>query len=126
MKAPKPLQSRLGRRAALAALLAASGTVLAACGQDSNALGHKACVEVSRSLRLFHQSQSDPDPSKAASQRNQALIDLRLALPSAALAGASDGQWEALMATLSESSRVPEADLVTALSAQCAQTLSSG
>ncbi|HUZ20820.1 MAG TPA: hypothetical protein VMU75_09670 [Acidimicrobiales bacterium] len=125
MRAPRPLRSRLGRGAALAALLATSGTALAACGQGSSALGHKACVEVSRSLRLFHQSESSPDPSKAASLRSQALIELRRALPSAALAGASDGQWQALMATLSESSRVPEADLVTALSAQCAQTLSS-
>ena len=37
---------------------------------------------------------------------------------------AGDGSWQALEATLSESSRVPEKELVQALTAQCAQTLS--
>lgn len=100
---------------------------LSSCGgSDSNALGHKACVEVSSSLRTFAAAKTAARPAAATADRSRALSELRNALQPAALAGSSDGQWQALEATLSESSRVPESDLVTALSAQCAQTLSGG
>jgi hypothetical protein len=100
--------------------------MLAACGgSDSNALGHSACLDVASSLRYYADSKHASTPAAAAAYRSRALSQLRAALQPAALAAGSDGQWQALMATLSESSRVNESELVIALSAQCAQTLSS-
>ena len=50
---------------------------------------------------------------------------MRQALPIAAQAAYRDGQWQALMTTVSESNRVPETTLVTALQQQCQQADSS-
>lgn len=75
------------------------------------------------SLVLYARSQHAA-PALARSESARALGALRSALQPAALAASNDGQWQALEATLSESSRVPESYLVTALSAQCAQSLS--
>ena len=58
--------------------------------------------------------------SAAVALRRQALIQLSDALPLAAIAAGEDTEWQALDATLSETSRVPERNLVHALSAQCA------
>ncbi|MCU1494067.1 MAG: hypothetical protein JWO62_1831 [Acidimicrobiaceae bacterium] len=118
---------RARRLGAVLATTGALGLALSGCGgSGSDALGHKACVEVSRSLRTYAAAASAPSPARAAADRGVALSELRDALQPAALAGSSDGQWQALEATLSESSRVPESDLVIALTAQCAQTLSHG
>jgi len=56
----------------------------------------------------------------ATSLRERAYLQLREALPLAAEAADANGQWQALMTTVSESNRVPEQYLVTALRAQCA------
>jgi hypothetical protein len=65
------------------------------------------------------------DPTVAEKLRQQAALQLDAALPIAAQAAYHDGQWQSLMTTLSESSRVPEATLVTALQEQCQQADSS-
>ena len=57
--------------------------------------------------------------ARATLLKAEALDQVRLALPLAALAAGEDTSWQALEATLSESSRVPLSNLVTALSAQC-------
>lgn len=125
-RAPRRRRRWASRAAAIAALGGAGPLCLASCGgSDAGALGHRACVEVATSLRLFTAAQR-ATPSVAARDRTSALSDLRDALQPAALAAGTDGQWQALEATLSESSRVPESDLVTALSAQCAATLQVG
>jgi hypothetical protein len=80
---------------------------------------------VSRSLTAYADA-GRAGPIQARVERARALDELREALPLAARAGSDGGQWQALGATLSESSRVPEGDLVTALQAQCAATLSGG
>ena len=100
---------------------------LTSCGgSQAAALAHTACVEVAASIHEYASSTRATTPGVARRERALALEELRRALQPAALAGSAGGQWEALTATLSESSRVPESDLVTALSAQCAATLAQG
>ncbi len=100
---------------------------LASCGgSQAAALGHTACVDVAASIHEYSVSTRATTARVASRERALALEELRRALQPAALAGSAGGQWEALTATLSESSRVPEAELVTALSAQCAATLAPG
>jgi hypothetical protein len=115
---------RLRRLIGAAALVSSTAVLASACGASASSLGHEACVDVGRSLSLYAQSTKTGDATAAAKDRQRALSLLRAALQPAAIAGSSDGDWQALMTTLSESNRVPESKLVSALSAQCAQTLS--
>ena len=107
------------RAVGLGAALLAGGLLAAACGTGGSSSATAACRHVDRSLALFDQAQHAGDPAVATSLTNQAYVELRVALPLAADAAAADGRWQALMTTLSETSSVPEKDLVTALSAQC-------
>jgi hypothetical protein len=108
-------------RAALAvAATLGVGVGLAACSNSGTALAQQACGHVTRSITLLHESDVPAAASRQAALRQQAYVQLRDALPIAAQAAWADGQWQALMTTVSESNRVPEATLVTALSAQCA------
>lgn len=113
-------------RLAGAAMMAGTllgGTLLAGCSGSGDALAQQACRQVATSLGLWHRSQTESPPAKASRDRAVALLELRMALPSAALAATRSGQWQALSFTLSESSRVPESDLVTALTQECAVAL---
>ena len=109
----------------LGALLFGLGELAGCSSQSSGALEHKACVEVGHSLSVFQQAQSDADPASASALKQKAMSALRSALHPAALAAAQSSDYQALAATLSESSRVPESELVQALGAQCAVSLSS-
>lgn len=102
------------------------GGLLSACGGSADALGQQACREVTKALRLYHQAGQAPSPAAASRERARSLTDLRQALQDAARAGSSGGSWQALAATLSESNRVPEQDLVPALRAQCAPSTPAG
>ncbi len=104
----------------LAPLAALLSVALVACGtQDGLALARKACGHVERSIALYKRSEKLSNPKNAAQLQTAALIQLRYAEPIAADATTDSTQWQALMATLSESSRVPEAHLIHALTAQC-------
>jgi hypothetical protein len=111
-----------GRRVAGVAALC----VLGAAGLGGCANGHaldlvrQACTHVHRSLALYDQSADAASPAAAQADRASALQELRTALPLAATAAGENAEWQAFMTTLSESSRVPESDLVTALGQQCA------
>lgn len=111
------------------ALLAALGVTAAACGGGGASQAAQACGYVRSSLALFaasaHARQAG-DLTAAHSDAGKALTDLRLALPLASQAEASDGNWQPLMTTLSESSRVPERLLVPGLQAECAGVGVSG
>lgn len=115
---------RLRRLLGAAALVSFLAALMSACGASSSALGHQACVDVGHSLSIYAQSTKTDDAAVAARDRQRALALLREALQPAAIAGSGDGDWQALMTTLSESNRVPESKLFSALSAQCAQSLS--
>jgi len=93
---------------------------LSACGNSGTALAKEACAHVDRSVGLLKLSGKQSDAAEAARLEQQAYIELRDALPIAAQAAYLDGQWQALMTTLSETNRVPVATLTTALTAQCA------
>jgi hypothetical protein len=115
------------RALALVAAVLAGGIAMSACssGGGSDALGHQACVDVSHSIATYEQAAHET-AAAAAATRNRALNQLRNAVRPAALASSSDTDWQALTATLSESERVPENQLISALQAQCAATLSPG
>ncbi|MHB1517496.1 MAG: hypothetical protein ACYCVN_10650 [Acidimicrobiales bacterium] len=112
--------------AAGASLIAGLGLGLSACGGGGTALAQQACAHITRSISLLHRSEHASDQSQANRLSQGAYDQLRAALPLAAQAAYHDGQWQALMTTISESNRVPESTLVTALSAQCQQADQSG
>jgi hypothetical protein len=101
------------------------GAALSACGNDGTSLAKQACSHIDRSLELLKESGHQSDATKSAQLADQAYDQLRQALPIAAQAAYRDGQWQALMTTVSESNRVPEATLITALQQQCQQADSS-
>lgn len=121
MRPAKHLLAHLAPPLVAAALIS---SVVAACSSspDATAYGRQACNEVARSIALFQQSQSEP-PAMAATTQARALAELRRALQPASLANATSGVWQPLMATLSESNRVPEANLINALRQQCSADL---
>jgi hypothetical protein len=116
-----------GRRrwpgAAVVVVLAVGfGSALSACGGDQGtALARQACTHINRSMTLLNEAQKQPAADENGKLAQQAYNQLRMALPIAAEAANSDGQWQALMTTVSESNRVPEATLEPALVAQCGQ-----
>lgn len=121
MRKPKP--RRGGRLASALATAAILGGGLSACGSGGASLAQRACADVNRSIALYRTSKAEP-PGKAARTKQRALVELRHALRPAALAGSAGGEYQALKTTLSESSRVPEGKLISALTAQCAAATS--
>jgi hypothetical protein len=123
----RPCADRPGRLAGAIGGLGLLGVLLGGCGSgpSGGVLVQEACAHVERSLTLYHRSTHE-DGAAARRAQAAALVQLRDALRPAALAGSAGGQSQALQATLSESSRVPEGRLVTALSAQCPTGASAG
>ncbi len=72
------------------------------------------------SINLYESSLANKTASEATRLQDEAYDQLQLGLQPAALAAGDNGQWQALMTTISESSRVPEGVLVSALRLQCA------
>ena len=114
---------RSGRLVAALATVAVLGSGLSACGSGGASLVQRACADVNRSIALYRASKAEA-PATAARTQQRALVELRHALRPAALAGSAGGEYQALKTTLSESSRVPEGKLISALSAQCAAATS--
>jgi len=109
------------RCAAAACSLLAAGTAVSACGGPSAAdYGRTACLDVNRSIASYRAALRDTSAPKRRRALAQALIELRAAQAPAAQAGSSDGSWQALMATVTESATIPEGVLIPALEAQCA------
>ncbi len=113
------------RGALIISAVGISGSVLSACGASASANAKQACGYVDQSISQFRLSTTQTNPALAASYQKKALTQLGSALPLAAIAAGSNGVYQALMATLSESSRVPEKLLVNALTRECAQVLPS-
>jgi len=112
-------RSTLPRLAAAALVVTGLGASLGACGNSGATLAKQACSHITRSITLLKESNHQTDHTRAAQLSLQAYDQLRTALPIAAQAAYRDGQWQALMTTVSESNRVPESILVGALEAQC-------
>jgi hypothetical protein len=117
---PPRTRRALGTAGAIAVVMGL-GAGLTGCA-NSAALGlvRQACHHVAISVALYHEAQKQSDPTLAAKERGQAEDQLGQASPLAAIAAGEASQWQALMATLAENSRLPESDLVPALQAQCA------
>ncbi len=96
-----------------------AGVLLSGCQQVNQTEARAACGYVNSSIALLTRSEHDASPAAASNDRATALLQLRLALPQAALASTKNGGWDALVTTLSETSRVPESYLVPALTQQC-------
>ncbi len=82
---------------------------------DSAALGlvRQACQHVvDLPGALPAGCRTEPDAARAAADRARAAAQLQTASPLAAEAAGQAPQWQALMATLAESDRLPESDLV--------------
>jgi hypothetical protein len=129
---------RIGRRdahrfgpsrkgAATSALAIVIGLSTAGCATHA-ALGQArvACGHVATALALFSRARAEGTSPQAATDSAASVAQLRAALPAASLAAGQSAQWQALMATLSESGRVPEVYLVQALGAQCASAAAGG
>ncbi len=95
-----------------------SGGLLTGCSSQASSLASQACAHVERGLAMERKA-SSATGARATLLKAEALDQVRAALPLAALAAGEDTSWQALEATLSESSRVPLSNLVTALSDQC-------
>ncbi len=96
--------------------------MLSACGgDDGTALARQACTHINQSIALLKKAQLQPTGTDHGAIEQEAYDQLRLALPIAAEAAYHDGQWQALMTTVSESNRVSETILEPALVVQCAQ-----
>jgi hypothetical protein len=117
-------RSAAGRHRWVLALIfvAALSIGLAACSSGGTDLARQACGHVGKSVALFKQAENAPTQTTANTLAEQAYVQLRDALPLAAKAAAADGQWQALMTTLSETNRVGEQYLITSLQDQCAVT----
>jgi hypothetical protein len=113
------------RRLAAAAVIAGLGIALDACGSSGTGLAQQACSHVNASIGLLTRSEHQTNPATGSILEQRAYLQLRAALPIAAQAAYHDGQWQSLMTTVAESSRVPESTLVDALQAQCRQADSS-
>jgi hypothetical protein len=118
---------RTGRLVGGAIIGLATALGLGGCA-NAHALGlvRQACTHVDHFLTLYHRSTTDLSAAVQQADSTAALQQLRLALPLAATAAGENPQWQAFMTTLSESSRVPESDLVIALSQQCAAVAQGG
>jgi hypothetical protein len=103
----------------LAAVITTCSCLLAGCGQSGQGFAQMACRHVAKSITLYRSSLHDP-ATTADREQQQAYAQLRDALPLAAAANSDNGQWNALMTTISESARVSESHLIVALQAQCA------
>ena len=100
-------------------VLVIAATLAGCSGSGSGSLAAQACTHIERGLAAAHKAGTGT-PAQAAKLRADALAQIRAAVPLAAVAAGEDTTWQALEATLSESSRVPLKYLLPALSAQCA------
>jgi hypothetical protein len=117
---PPGVERILGWGAAVAVTVVL-GAGLTGCANGA-ALGlvRQACHHVNLSLALYRASEHTSDPARAAADRTRAEEELQTASPLAAEAAGQAPQWQALMGTLAENSRLPESELVDALQQQCA------
>ncbi len=83
-----------------------AGSAVAACSAGGDGLARQACTYVDRSIASCSGHRSRVRLGRQP-LRQRAYDELLSALPIAAEAAYRDGQWQALMTTLSETNRVP-------------------
>ncbi|MGH9018030.1 MAG: hypothetical protein ACRDY1_09830, partial [Acidimicrobiales bacterium] len=126
-RADPPGLGRWGGSAATLAVVVALGAAMSACaGSAALGLVQQACHDVSRSLALYRSAQHESDPARAARERTEAEVQLQTASPLATEAAGQAPQWQPLMATLAETSRLPESEMIDALQGQCSVVQTGG
>lgn len=110
----------------LAVSLICGGLLLAACGSSAGANAKKSCEIVDSALASYNSAKAASHSKLSTAQKVKELNLLRTALPYAAIAAGSNLEYQALQATLSETNRVPERLLVSALNRECRQILPKG
>lgn len=115
--------ARTVRVLAVALGAAGAGAALSACGGGISPSGIAACRDVQRSIATYDASLRIRDVAERSARQQLAERQLAAGLSSASQAASGNGQWQALMTTIGEvvSPGVPEAELIPALQAQCAQ-----
>jgi len=109
------------RLAIPAAAIGISALISSGCTHQSGlGLARQACSEVQASISSYEAGIHATKRSIMARDLKRANDELQAAEPLAAAATSADGQWNALMTTLSEIGQVDEGRLITALRAQCA------
>ena len=124
----RPQRPRHRAAGAVLALASVAGLAAGCSNGDAQGLARQACTHVDRALRLYHRAQSEGTGPQAAADQAASITELRAALPIASVAAGQSAHWQALMTTLSESSR-PRARGVPrprATTAQCADAQSDG
>ncbi|MEI8051900.1 MAG: hypothetical protein WCI12_10760 [Actinomycetes bacterium] len=114
--------ARLSRRVQVASAAGAlvAGIALSACGNGAAISQAKiACDRIDHSIRDLQRATAKEGTPEGAILKAKAQSELLSALAPAAAATSADGSFNALMTTISEAGRVPEALLVDALAAQC-------
>jgi hypothetical protein len=115
-----------GRRLRAAALLAVGivvaiggGMLVSGCANDGASLAQQACVHVDSSIRLYTEAEHAGSSASARAKVDKATDQLNQALQFAAEANSANPAFNPLMTTLQEIGRTSEANLITALRAQC-------
>jgi hypothetical protein len=93
--------------------------LLGGCSNAGGSLARQACVHVDASIHLYTEAEHAKTTAAARHKVNEAADQLGQAEQLAAQANSADPAFNPLMTTLQESGRVPEANLIPALRAQC-------
>ena len=78
-------------------------------------MAKQACIHINLSISEYNRAIKQSNPKDKSKLLNEAYIELRDAVPLAASAAGNDSRWQALSTTVSESARVNEKYLITAL-----------
>ncbi|MEI7746962.1 MAG: hypothetical protein WCJ28_05440 [Actinomycetota bacterium] len=114
-----PMRSSLRRTALGVTALMASAISLSACAGNASAQARRACHEVDRAISAYQSAQQQSAPLLKQQKLSEASHSLTIALGYAADATSSDGSWNALMTTISQSVNVGIEKVIPSLTANC-------
>jgi hypothetical protein len=93
---------------------------MGACSvNNSRNLVVAACKHVDRAVALYDKANATSEPNQREALLAASLKELRYALSKASVAASQDHTWDALSATIAETSRIPEKDAIGPLTQQC-------
>ncbi|MEI6453101.1 MAG: hypothetical protein WCO31_00740 [Actinomycetes bacterium] len=99
--------------------LVVAGSGLSACAGNASALARRSCHEVDRAISAYKSAQLESSPMAKQQKLAEASHFLTIAQGYAADATSSDGSWNALMTTISESAHVGIEKVIPSLTANC-------
>lgn len=102
------------------AVTAGAALLVSGCSNTGSSLAQEACVHVDASIHLYNEAKHATTTAGAREKVDRATGQLNKALQFAARATSADPAFNPLMTTLQEVGRTSEANLISALRAQCA------